>query len=75
MDYGYTEKLDNYFRIDGMGFFRRNRAAYTAEWKLEFINLTNSRNQLRTRYENSTQSVEMEYQSQLIPMLTYRIQF
>lgn len=48
---------------------------YTAEWKLEIINLTNHKNELRTSYENATQSVEVEYQNHLIPMLTYRIQF
>jgi hypothetical protein len=74
-DHGFTEKLDNYFRIDLLGYFRRNRTRYTAEWKLEFINLTNNRNQLRTYYEHSTQSIEVEYQNQLIPMLTYRVQF
>ena len=74
-DNGFTEKLDNYFRIDLMGFFRRNRARYTAEWKLELINLTNNKNQLRTNYENATRSIEIEYQNTLIPLLIYRIQF
>ncbi|KPL12010.1 MAG: hypothetical protein AMS26_18920 [Bacteroides sp. SM23_62] len=74
-DYGFTEKLDNYFRIDGMVYFRRNRPRYTAEWKLEIINLTNNKNELRTSYENATQSVVVEYQNNLIPLVTYRIQF
>ncbi len=74
-DYGFTEKLNNYFRIDLMGYFRRNRPRYTAEWKLEIINLTNHENELRTSYDNITKSVEVEYQNKLIPLLTYRIQF
>jgi hypothetical protein len=74
-DYGFTEKLDNYFRIDLLGYFRRNRPRYTSEWKLEIINLTNNKNQLRTNYEHSTQSIEVEYQNTLIPLITYRIQF
>jgi hypothetical protein len=74
-DYGFTEKLDNYFRIDLMGFFRRNRPRYTSEWKLEIINLTNNKNQLRANYEHSTQSIEVEHQNTLIPLVTYRIQF
>jgi hypothetical protein len=72
-DYGFSEKLDHYFRIDLMGYFRRNRPRYTAEWKLELINLTNHKNQLRTYYEN--QSIKVEYQNTLIPLITYRIQF
>jgi hypothetical protein len=74
-DYGFSEKLDNYFRIDGMGYFRRNRPRYTAEWKLEIINLTNNKNQLRHNYDHSTRSIEVEHQNTLIPLLTYRIQF
>ena len=74
-DYGFTEKLDNYFRIDLMVYFRRNRPRYTSEWKLEIINLTNNKNQLRTNYEHATQSIEVEYQNTLIPLITYRIQF
>ena len=74
-DYGFTEKLDNYFRIDLMGYFRRNRPKYTAELKLEIINLTNNKNMLGNYYDNSTQSVKIEYQNTLIPLITYRIQF
>jgi hypothetical protein len=74
-DDGFSEKLDNYFRIDLMGFFRRNRPGYSGEWKLELINLTNRKNMLRTEYHNSTHSIEVEYQNTLLPVLTYRIQF
>ena len=74
-DYGFTEKLDNYFRIDLMVYFRRNRPRYTSEWKLEIINLTNRKNMLRNNYDHSSQSVKVEYQNTLIPLITYRIQF
>ncbi|MCK5463366.1 MAG: hypothetical protein KAI95_10135, partial [Bacteroidales bacterium] len=74
-DYGFTEKLDNYFRIDLMVYFRRNRPRYTSEWKLEIINLTNNKNMLEKYYDNSTQSIKVEYQNTLIPLISYRIQF
>ncbi|MFC2080949.1 TonB-dependent receptor domain-containing protein [Bacteroidota bacterium] len=74
-DYGFTEKLDNYFRTDILVYFRRNRHRYSGEWKLEILNLTNNKNMLRKYYDNSTQSVRIEYQNPLIPVLTYRIQF
>ena len=74
-DYGFTEKLDNYFRIDWMVYFKRNKPRYTSEWKLEIINLTNRKNQLRTNYVHSTRSIEIEHQNTLIPLITYRIQF
>ncbi|HEC45012.1 MAG TPA: hypothetical protein ENI20_19570 [Bacteroides sp.] len=74
-DYGFSEKLDNYFRIDLMGYFRRIRLKYSSEWKLEIINLTNNKNMLRTEYDNSTQSVKVEYQNTLIQLITYKIQF
>ena len=72
---GFTEKLDNYFRIDLMVYFRRNRPRYTSEWKLEIINLTNNKNMLEKYYDNSTQSIKVEYQTTLIPLISYRIQF
>ncbi len=74
-DNGFTEKLDNYFRIDLMVYFRRNRPRYTSEWKLEVINLTNNKNMLKTYYDHPTQSIKVEHQNTLIPLLTYRIQF
>ena len=74
-DNGFTEKLDNYFRIDLMAYFRRNRPRYTSEWKLEVINLTNNKNMLKTYYDHPTQSIKVEHQNTLIPLLTYRIQF
>jgi len=74
-DNGFEEKMGNYFRIDAMVFFRRNKPRYTAEWKLEIINLTNNKNMLGKEYENSSQSIKIEYQNPLIPLLTYRIQF
>jgi len=74
-DYGFTEKMDNYFRIDLMVYFRRNRLRYTGEWKLEVINLTDKKNMLSYYYENSSQSIMVDYQNPLIPIITYRIQF
>ncbi|MFC2112438.1 carboxypeptidase-like regulatory domain-containing protein [Bacteroidota bacterium] len=74
-DYGFTEKLDNYFRIDLMVYFRRNRVKYSTEWKLELMNLTNNKNMLRREYDNSTRSIRIEYQTTLIPLITYRVQF
>ena len=75
LDYGFTEKIGNYFRTDLLVYFRRNRPRYSGEWKIDIINLTNNRNMLRKYYENSTQSIQVEYQNPLIPILTYRIQF
>ncbi len=74
-DNGFTEKMDNYFRIDAMVFFRRNKPGYTAEWKVEVINLTNNKNMLGKEYDPATESILVEYQNTLIPLLTYRIQF
>ena len=74
-DNGYSEKASDYFRIDLMIKFRRNRPRYTAEWSIDILNLLNRQN-MRTEYwDNSIQDFYEEPQNPLLPFLSYRIQF
>ena len=43
---GFTEKNADYFRIDFLIKFTRNREKFSGEWSLDLMNLTNSRNEL-----------------------------
>jgi len=74
-DYGYTEKFDDYFRIDLQFIFRRNKPKYTGEWRLDIINLTNQKNIRYEYYDSELNRLETEYQNTFIPVLSYRIQF
>ncbi|MEN8122150.1 MAG: TonB-dependent receptor, partial [Bacteroidota bacterium] len=75
LDYGYTEKADDYFRMDLQIIFRRNKPKYTSEWRVDIMNLTNHKNMLYRRYNDISHSIETEYQNPIIPVLSYRIQF
>jgi len=74
-DYGFTEKADDFFRLDIQFSFKRNKTKYTGEWSLDIINITNQKNVRYHRYNNSTRTIETEYQNPLIPLLSYRIKF
>ncbi len=74
-DYGFTEKANDYFRLDIQFSFKRNRPKYTGEWCLDIINVTNQKNVRWRRYNNTMRAIETEYQNPIIPMLSYRIKF
>jgi len=74
-DYGFTEKADDFFRIDIQFSFIRNKPKYTEEWRLDIINVTNQKNMRYRRYNNAIRGIETEYQNPLIPLLSYRIKF
>jgi hypothetical protein len=74
-DDGFTEKASDYFRIDLLIKFRRNRPKYTGEWSLDLLNLLNRQNILYQYWDNSINDMESEYQNPFIPVVSYRIQF
>lgn len=74
-DYGFSEKADDYFRLDFQVSFIRNAQKHTGEWRLDIINVTNKKNMLFQRYNNNLRMVETKYQNPFIPLLTYRIKF
>jgi len=75
LDNGFTEKNADYFRIDFLVKFTRNREKYSGEWSLDVMNLTNNRNELYTYWDSSENQMHVEYQNPLIPVVSYRIQF
>ena len=74
-DKGFTEKNGDYFRIDFLIKFTRNREKFSGEWSLDVMNLTNSRNELYSYWDSGENRIHVEYQNPLIPVISYRIQF
>ena len=74
-DRGYTEKASDYFRIDLLIKFRRNRPKHSGEWSLDLLNLLNRPNVLNSYWDNGSNGMENQYQNPFIPVLSYRIQF
>jgi hypothetical protein len=74
-DDGFTQKWEDYFRIDVLFKFRRNRPKYTAEWSLDFLNILNRQNALSNYWDASSRKVEYSYQNPFLVFINYRIQF
>lgn len=74
-DQGFSEKADDYFRIDIQFKFRRNKPRYTGEWSIDLMNITNRQNMLVEYWDSSIRDYRIEYQNPLLPFISYRIQF
>ncbi|MCK4746680.1 MAG: TonB-dependent receptor, partial [Bacteroidales bacterium] len=74
-DNGFSEKAEDYFRIDLQFKFRRNKPRYTGEWSIDFMNLTNRQNMLVEYWDSSIRDYRIEYQNPFLPFINYRIQF
>lgn len=71
----FSDKLPAYFRVDAGLRLKRNYKNLTTTWSLDLQNATNRQN-LGGRFFNSdTEAVETWYQSPLIPVLAYRLEF
>ncbi|TFH20561.1 MAG: TonB-dependent receptor [Bacteroidia bacterium] len=73
-DDGFSEKLSDYFRIDFMIKFRRNRSRYAGEWSVDMLNVLNHQNMLNEYWDNNLNAFQAEYQNPFILILSYRIQ-
>jgi hypothetical protein len=74
-DQGFSEKLSDYFRIDLMIKFRRNRPRYAGEWSIDMLNVLNRQNQLSEYWDSSANAFRAEVQNPFILVASYRIQF
>jgi len=73
-DDGFSEKADDYFRIDLQFKFRRNKPRYTAEWSVDMMNLSNRQNMLVEYWDSSIRDFSVEYQNPILVFINYRIQ-
>ena len=74
-DDGFSEKLSDYFRIDLMVKFRRNRSRYAGEWSVDMLNILNRQNQLTEYWDSSNNEFKAELQNPFILIVSYKIQF
>ena len=74
-DNGFSEKVSDYFRIDLMIKFTRNRARYTGEWSVDMLNVLNRQNMLSEYWDNNLQDFYEENQNPFLIFIRYRIQF
>ena len=74
-DNGFSEKVSDYFRIDLMIKFRRNRPKHSGEWSIDMLNVLNRQNVLTEYWDNNLQDFYEENQNPFILIVSYRIQF
>jgi hypothetical protein len=74
-DQGFSEKADDYFRIDLQFKFRRNKPRHSGEWSIDLMNITNRQNMLIEYWDNSIMDFRIEYQNPILAFINYRIQF
>ncbi len=71
----YSIQQKNYFRTDLKFSVKRNRKNSTITWALDIQNATNRKNVYGEYYDPLLNATTTEYQSSLIPILSYKIDF
>lgn len=71
----FTNKLNDYFRLDLRLNWRKNRKHYTRTIAIDIQNLVNTQNEAYNYYDHVKQKITTQYQLGLIPVLVYRIDF
>jgi hypothetical protein len=71
----YSLKLPAYFRTDLRLSMKLNRTKTTSVISLDFQNLTNRKNVFATYYDSVKGEIRNSYQTGLIPVLAYRLEF
>jgi len=75
LDDGFSVKNSDYFRLDLLLKFRRNKPGYTSEWSIDVLNLLNRQNVLTEYWDQRSNEMMEEYQNPTIAIVSYRIQF
>ena len=74
-DEAYTVKYPAYFRTDIRISLKRNRPNATHTIALDVQNVTNRKNIYGKYYNEESNSIKTSYQTSLIPILSYKIEF
>jgi hypothetical protein len=74
-DQAYTQKNKDYYRIDVRFSLKRNYKKLTSTVALDIQNVTNRQNVGGTYFDVAKGSVKTWYQTPLIPILSYRLEF
>ncbi|MEZ4906855.1 MAG: TonB-dependent receptor, partial [Saprospiraceae bacterium] len=71
----YSQKFDNYFRLDARISFKMNSKKINQEWAIDFQNFTDNKNIYSQSFNTRSKSISYDYQTGFYPMILYRIQF
>ncbi|MCH8332284.1 MAG: TonB-dependent receptor, partial [Bacteroidetes bacterium] len=71
----FSERLDDYFRVDFRISYRQNKKKYSHEIAFEAKNMFNNKNIFLQYYDDQIEEVVTLYQMGLFPIALYRIEF
>lgn len=71
----FSQQLSDYFRTDIKISYRINHKNYNSIWSLDVQNVSNYKNIGGTYYDVDTESTKTWYQSPLIPIFSYKLEF
>lgn len=74
-DKSFENKLPNYFRTDIRLSMKWNRKRFTSTLSLDIQNVTNRQNVYDQFYDINTKSVKTYFQTGLLPILNYKVEF
>jgi len=74
-DEAFTIKYPDYFRTDIRISMKRNRIKSTHTFALDIQNVSNRKNIYGKFYDSNSNSIKTYYQTSLIPILSYKIEF
>ncbi|MDH5399150.1 MAG: TonB-dependent receptor [Cyclobacteriaceae bacterium] len=72
---GYTQRMDNYFRMDLSLIWKRHKPGYTRVFSVDVQNLLNRANESYTYYDHQAGRVITARQLGIIPVVAYRLEF
>lgn len=73
--HAFEEQNPAYFRTDLRVSLKKNKAKSTRTWALDIQNATNRQNIYGSYFEPMDSEIKTAYQSPLIPILSYRVEF
>ena len=74
-DRPYSDRYDNFFRIDLRIYLKREHQRRTGMWAMDLQNVTNAKNEAYRYFDARKNELVTKYQLGLIPNLSYRIEF
>ncbi|WP_339754127.1 TonB-dependent receptor [Algoriphagus aquimarinus] len=74
-DQAFEEQNPNYFRTDLRFSLTKNKPKSTRTWSLDIQNATNRQNIYGSYFEVMSGEIKTSYQTPLIPILSYRVEF
>ncbi len=74
-DQAYTQRVSDYFRVDARVALRKNKAHSSWRLSLDIQNLTNRSNPQRPYFDRWTGNVAYQFNTTIIPVISYMVDF